>query len=204
MTKQAAFRLLAGVAVLVQVILLYRFFVMGLGWGGFWYLANLSQALAILVVAGVLLWKRPLWVVPLPVLSLLLMLAFQGVDPSLKTKKCTPAELSAAAEVAPPPGAPVPKFQSEPVNGCTARFNSTLAADQILDHYRLAAKNAGWEVEDPGEAPVEPGQEPLTPGMGSLYMNKDQMSLELLFEPAGEGPAERQTWLVLSVRERTR
>jgi hypothetical protein len=40
--------------------------------------------------------------------------------------------------------------------------------------------------------------------MGSLYLKKDQMSLELLFEPAGEGPAEQATWVVLSVRERTR
>ena len=90
--------MLAGVAIAVQVLLLYYFFVLGLGWGGFWYLANLGQAAALLVLALVLVWKRPLLVVPLPVVSLLLYLTFQAVDPSLKTTECTATELSAAAE----------------------------------------------------------------------------------------------------------
>ena len=37
-------QILAWAAITVQVLLLYRFFVMGLGWGGFWYLANMGQA----------------------------------------------------------------------------------------------------------------------------------------------------------------
>lgn len=77
--------LLAGVAIAVQVLLLYYFLVLGLGWGGFWYLANLGQAAALLVLALVLVWKRPLLVVLLPGISLLLYLTFQAVDPSLKT-----------------------------------------------------------------------------------------------------------------------
>ena len=97
---------LAGVAIAVQVLLLCYFLVLGLGWGGFWYLANLGQAAALLVLALVLVWKRPLLVVPLPVVSLLLYLTFQAVDPSLKTTECTATELSAAAEFPPPPGTP--------------------------------------------------------------------------------------------------
>lgn len=198
------YRVLAGVAIVVQAMLLFNFFVMGLGWGGFWYLANLGQALALLVVSIALFRKRPLLVLPLPVVSLLLMVAFQGVDPSLKTTECTPAELSAAAELPPPPGSPTPQFQSEPANGCIARFNSTLTGEQLLDHYRLAAKNAGWEVDEPGEVVVEPGEEPPTPGTGSLDMSNADMSLELTFEPAGEGAARKRTWVVLSVHERVR
>ena len=195
--------LLAGVAIAVQVLLLWYFLVLGLGWGGFWYLANLGQAAALLVLALVLVWKRPLLVVPLPVVSLLLYLTFQAVDPSLKTTECTAAELSAAAEFAPPPGTPPPQFQSEPINGCIARFSTTLTSDQVLNHYRLTADNAGWEVEEAGDIVVEPGQEPPTPGTGSLDMTKDQMSAAVHLEPTGEeDPAGTETWVVFEVHER--
>ena len=193
---------LAGVAIAVQVLLLCYFFVLGLGWGGFWYLANLGQAAAFLVLALALVRKRPLLVVPLPVVSLMLSLTFQAVDPSLKTTECTAAELSAVAELAPPPGTPAPQFQSEPVNGCIARFSTTLTSDQVLDHYRLTADNAGWEVEEAGEIVVEPGEEPPTPGMGSLDMTKNQISAALLLEPAGEeDPTGAETWVVIEVHE---
>jgi hypothetical protein len=194
---------LAGVAIAVQVLLLFYFFVLGLGWGGFWYLANLGQAAALLVLALALVWKRPLLVLPLPVISLLLSLTFQAVDPSLKTTECTAAELSAVAELPPPPGTPVPQFSTEPVNGCIARFNTTLTSDQVLGHYRLTARMAGWEVQEAGEIVVEPGQEPPTPGTGSLDLTKDQISVALHLEPAGEeGPADTGTWVVFEVHER--
>lgn len=109
---------LAGVAIAVQVLLLFYFFTLGLGWGGFWYVANLAQAAALLVLALALVGKRPLLVLPLPVVSLLRSLTFQAVDPSLKTTECTATELSVVAEFAPPPGTPAPQFQSEPINGC--------------------------------------------------------------------------------------
>ena len=141
--------------------------------------------------------------VPLPVVSLVLSLTFQAVDPSLKTTECTAAELSAVAEFAPPPGTPAPQFQSEPINGCIARFSTTLTSDQVLDHYRLTADNAGWEVEEAGEIVVEPGQEPPTPGTGSLDMTKNQISAALHLEPAGEeDPTGTGTWVVLEVHER--
>lgn len=194
---------LAGVAIAVQVLLLLHFFTLGLGWGGFWYLANLGQVAALLVLALALIRKRPLLVLPLPVVSLLLSLTFQALDPSLKTTECTATELSAAAEFPPPPGTPTPQFQSEPINGCIARFSTTLTSDQVFDHYRLAADTAGWEVEEPGEIVVEPGQEPPTPGTGSLDMTEKQISVVLHVEPAGEeDPTGRGTWVVFEVHER--
>ena len=195
--------MLAGVAIAVQVLRLFYFFVLGLGWGGFWYLANLGQASALLVLALVLVRKRPLLVLPLPVISLMLSLTFQAVDPSLKTTECTATELSAAAELAPPPGTPTPQFQSEPINGCIARFSTTLTSDQVLDHYRLTADKAGWEVAEAGQSVVEPGQEPPTPGTGSLDMTKNQISAALHLEPTSdEDPASTATWVVFEVHER--
>ena len=54
--KQTGYRLLAVVAILAQLVLLFYFLVMGLGWGGFWYLANLGQAVVILVVVTIYAW----------------------------------------------------------------------------------------------------------------------------------------------------
>ena len=194
--------MLAGVAIAVQVLLLWYFFVQGLGWGGFWYWANLGQAAALLVLALALVRKRPLLVIPVPVVSLVLSLTFQAVDPSLKTTECTAAELSAAAELAPPPGTPALQFQSEPVNGCLARFSTTLTSDQVLNHYRLTADNAGWEVKEPGKMVVEPGEEPPTPGMGSLDLTKNQVRAAVLLEPAGEeDPTGAKTWVVIGIHE---
>ncbi len=169
---------------------------------GFWYLANLGQALVILAVAVVLLWKRPLWVLPLPVLSLLLMLIFEAVDPSTKITECTERELSAIAELPPPPGRPPLDFQSEPSNGCIARFNSTLSAQQLIDHYRQTAKQAGWEVEEPGGVVLEPGKAaPQSPG--PLGMSNETVTAAVNHERAGdEGPARDQLWVVVEIHER--
>ena len=116
--------------------------------------------------------------------------------------------MSAAAEFPPPPGTPAPQFQSEPVNGCIARLSTRLTSDQVLDHYRLTAHRAGWEVQEAGEVVVEPGQEPPTPGTGSLDMTKDQISAAVHLEPAGENPTGEEvaagtgTWVVFEVHER--
>ena len=49
-----------------------------------------------------------------------------------------------------------PQFQSEPINGCIARFTTTLTSAQVLDHYRLTAHDAGWEVKEAGDVVAEP------------------------------------------------
>lgn len=204
MTKQRGHRLLAGVAIMVQVLLLYSFLVMGLGWGGFWYLANLVQALVILVVAAVLIFKRPLLVLPLPVLSLLLMLAFQAVDPSTKITECTEAELAAAAQLPPPPGTSAPDFQSEPHNGCIARFETDVSGEELFEHYRRAARQAGWTVEEPGPVQLDPGEEaPMSPG--PLGLSNEAITAAVYYEQAGdEGPARERLWVVVEVHERQR
>jgi hypothetical protein len=200
--KQTGYRLLAVVAILAQFVLLFYFLVMGLGWGGFWYLANLGQAVLVLVVAVALLRRRPLWVLPLPAVSLLLMLAFQGVDPSTKNTDCTDVELSAIVELPPPPGTPPLDFQSEPANGCIARFTSDLTGEQLINHYRRTAEQAGWSVREPGEVVPEPGEEAPRPP-GTLDMNTEDVTAAVHYERAGdEGPARNQLWVVVEVHER--
>jgi hypothetical protein len=200
--KQTGYRLLAVVAILAQLVLLFYFLVMGLGWGGFWYLANLGQAMVVLGIAVVLLGKRPLWVLPLPAVSLLLMLAFQTVDPSTRTTDCTDVELSAVAELPPPQGTPPLDFQSEPANGCITRFTSTLSGEQLINHYRRTAEQAGWSVGELGEVVPEPGEEaPRSPG--SLDMSNEDVTAAVHYEQAGdEGPTADQLWVVVEVHER--
>ena len=141
---------------------------------------------------------------PLPVLSLLLMLAFEAVDPSTKITDCTEAELAAVAQLPPPPGTPPLEFQSEPSNGCIARFPSDLSGAKLLDHYRQAAQKAGWEVEEPGSVLVEPGEEPPQ-SLGPLGLSHETVSASVHYEQAGdEGPARDQLWVVVEVHERQR
>lgn len=198
MNRELAYRLVAGTAVVVQVLLVCYFFVMGLGWGGFWYVANLAQGLVILVAAAVLLRRRPLWVLPLPVVSLLLMLAFHAVDPSTKTTACTEAELSALAELPPPPGTPPLQFQSEPAIGCISRFPSAMSGGQLIDHYRRTATDADWGVEPTGGGQIGTGAH----GPGALAMSKDGMRVSVSFEPLEErGSGGSQLWVVVEVSE---
>jgi len=206
MARKIGYWVFAGAAILAQVLLLFEFLVMGIGWGGFWYVANLVQAGLILVVAVVLVRKRPLLGVPLPLLSLLLMLVFQAVDPSTKTTECTDVELAAAARLPPPPGPPPLPFQSEPVNGCIARFETALSAQQLLDHYRTAAQTAGWQIEEPREVDVEPGQPtPEVAGGSLLGMSSESTAVAVSYERAGdEGPARDRLWVVVEIHERER
>jgi hypothetical protein len=152
---------LAGVAIAAQMLLLCWFVVMVL-WGGFWYLLNLGQGVALLVLAFVWVRERPLRVLPLPVVSLMLSLVVQAVDPSMVPRKCAPAELSAAAELSPPPGIPPPQLRSIDGGNCAARFTTTLTGDQLLDHYRRTATQTGWEVSAQEhwaqENELEPGE----------------------------------------------
>ena len=185
-------RVLAVAAIIIQVVLLFNFFTMGLGWGGFGYVANLAQGVILLVVAGLLIPKRPLLVLPVPLLSVLLMLALQAVDPSLKTTACTPPELAAAAEFPPPPGSPPPTFESYPSDGCAATFNSSLSGQQILDHYWQAAEKAEWQVKQPDT------------GAQTLHLSNESVTAEVTWEPVEEGPLRGQTYVVVHIYERRR
>jgi len=192
---------LAVAAIIIQLLLVSTYyFPMGLGWGGFGYLANMAQGVIILVVAVLLTPKRPLLVLPLPVLSLLLMLALQAL--TLRVTECSQEELSAVAELAPPPGSPPLSFQSYPHSGCVTEFYISLSGKRVLDHYRRAATNAGWQVE-PGDVSVEPGQGSFD--AGNLYLHNATMTVEVRYESGGEeGPLRDQTAVVVSVYERDR
>ena len=182
------YQVLAGFAIVVQMLLLCWFVVMVL-WGGFWYLLNLGQGVALLVLAFAWVRERPQWVLPLPVVSLVLSLVFQAVDPSTIPRKCTPAELSAAAELAPPPGIPSPQFKSTDHPLCTARFTTTtLSTPQLIAHYRRTATRAGWEVSGhqywDQEGELEPRRlESPPPGYGGLAMTKNELSADVSVVP---------------------
>lgn len=199
-TTRGLYHVLAGLALAVQIYLLFRSFVMGLGWGGFWYVANLGQAAAIAVLAIAWFRKHPLRVLPVVVASFLLTQVLLAVDPSLKTTQCTPAELSAAAELPPPPGSPAPDFKSEPDSGCITRFYANITGDKLLEHYQQAASTAGWKAEKQGMVELETGE--VIPG--EITMKNDTMTFEVFFEGGGqEGPRDR-LFVVLSVAERIR
>ena len=199
--RRRPYQVLAGAAIVAQMLLLCYFVVMVL-WGGFWYLLNLGQGVALLMLALAWVRKRPLRVLPLPVVSLMLSLVFQAADPSMIPKKCTPAELSAAAELPPPPGIPPPQFRSIDGGNCTARFTTTLTGDQLLDHYRRAATQAGWEVADQEYGTSEPEEEPPAPGIGGLVMTKSKTIVSLGFVPASyEQPGATGSEADLDVRQ---
>ena len=119
------------------------------------------------------------------------------------SRPCTEVELSAAAsDLSPPPGTPPLEFQDEPGNGCIDRFTSDLSGDQLFDHYRLAAKNAGYAIEEPRGGVLEPSEEaPQSPG--PLGLSKDPVTAYVSYESAGdEGPAREQLWVIIEVHER--
>ena len=211
--REPLYRALAGVAILIQAGLLAEIFFIGLGLddgestgdrSGWLYVVSVAQALVILVVAGVLMWTRPVVATALPLLSFFLAVVAE-VTYINSTRACTEVELSAAAsDLAPPPGTPPLEFQDEPGNGCIARFTSDLSGEQLFDHYRLAAKNAGYDIDEPGEVVLEPGEEaPDSPG--PLGLSNESVVAAVHYERAGdEGPARNQLWVVVEVHERNR
>ena len=139
----------------------------------------------------------------LPVLSSFLMMGAEMVH-AYRTTECTDAELSAVADLPPPPNTPPLEFQDEPGNGCIARFETSLSGEQLFDHYRLSARAAGYAIEEPGEGVLEPGEEaPQSPG--PLGLSNETVTALVQYEAAGdEGPASDQLWVVVEVHERIR
>jgi hypothetical protein len=199
------------VAILIQAGLLSWVFLIGLGLddgestgdrSGWLYVVSVVQALVILVVAGVLMWTRPVVAAALPLLSFFLAVVAE-VTYIYSTRACTEVELSAAAsDLRPPPGTPPLEFRDEPGNGCIARFTSDLSGAQLFDHYRRAATNAGYEIEEPGEVVLEPGEEaPQFPG--PLGMSSKTIVASVSYEQAGDdGPARNQLWVIVEIHER--
>ncbi len=144
-----AFRVLAGVAIVVQSVLVLIYFGMGLGWFGLLYLVNLVQGVVFLALAVLTAVKRPALALAMPVISFGLMLACYNGDQLLTGVICSPARLSAATELGPIPGhSESPEFEHE-WGRCVARFNSGLSEAKVMEQYRFRAQQAGWEVQTP-------------------------------------------------------
>ena len=142
-------RILAFVAVVVQSALLLGFFAMGLGWAGVFYLANLLQGLTLLILTIIAAINRRRLALLLPLISLLLMVALFNLDRVATAQVCSPARLSAAAQLGPIPGhTESPEFAFE-WGRCVARFNSGLPQATVMERYRTAAARAGWAVQQP-------------------------------------------------------
>ena len=78
-----AFRVLAGVAIVVQSVLVLIYFGMGLGWFGLLYLVNLVQGVVLLALAVLTAVKRPALALAMPVIS-------YGFDVGLLQRRPTP------------------------------------------------------------------------------------------------------------------
>lgn len=143
------FRVLAGVAIVVQSVLVLIYFGMGLGWFGLLYLVNLVQGVVFLALAVFAAVKRPALALVMPVISFAFMLACYNGDQLLTGAICSPGRLSAAAELGSIPGhTESPEFEHE-WGRCVARFNSGLPEAKVMEQYRVRAQQAGWEVQAP-------------------------------------------------------
>ena len=139
-------RLLAWVAVVVQLLLSLYYFVMGLGWGGVWYVANVVQGVLLLFAAVVAAWFRPALAVVVPAVSFALMLCLQAADRVVHAQVCSTAAQDAVQQLGPLPDQDEPPdFTVELRQGCVARFNSSLPEEQVIEHYRTGARKAGWQ-----------------------------------------------------------
>ncbi len=138
-------RVLAWLAVVVQALLAFFYFVMGMGWAGLWWIANLVQGWGLLAVAVWAAIRRPLLALAVPVVSLVLMVVMLGADKVVSQHVCSPEAKAAVAELG-----WLPKqdeefyFMPELGEGCVARFNSGLPSTQVVDHYRAGGRAAGW------------------------------------------------------------
>jgi len=148
--RQPIWRVLAGVAVTIQVLLLMGFFFMGLGWSGLWWYLTLIQGAVGVVLASVSLVKKPVAAFLVPPISLCLMLLFVRLDGLVATRVCSTEVLSAANELGAIPGfTERPEFQPELGKGCAARFNSPRPRGEVIEWYRSAGIRNGWILATP-------------------------------------------------------
>jgi hypothetical protein len=133
-------------AVAVQALLALHYFAMGLGWAGFWWIANLVQGLGLLAVAVWAAIRKPFWALAAPVVSLGLLMVMLGGDKLVSRHVCSPEAKAAVAELGWLPNQDEDYyFVPEWGKGCVARFNSGLPSVRVIHHYRTSAAAAGWE-----------------------------------------------------------
>ena len=139
-------RLLAWLAVVVQLLLSLYYFVMGLGWGGVWYVANVVQGVLLLFAAVLAACFRPALAVAVPAVSFALMFCLQAADRVVHVRVCSPEAQDAVTQLGPlPDQEEPPDYVVELRQGCVSRFNSSLPEDQVIEHFRTGAHKAGWQ-----------------------------------------------------------
>lgn len=148
--RRAVRTALTVLAFAAQAFVLLVTFLMGLGWGGFTYLAALMQAGAAFVPLTRLATRRRKAVLLVPVLSAALtgglLIGGQAYD---RATACSEQELAAAQQLAPPPGTTV-ELEGEYPEGCVARTRTRLTNQDIVQHYRAEFARRGWQ-ETPGQ-----------------------------------------------------
>ena len=147
-SRVVAARIVAAAAAIVQAVAALYYFVMGLGWGGLWWVLAVGQGVVIFIAMCLMLaWKRPLLVLPLPVLSALLASAFWTIDERLDDWACSPEALTAVNSLRRPSDLIGRlEFEHESGKGCALFFNSRLSEPEYVQHYVDAGRQAGWEV----------------------------------------------------------
>lgn len=142
------------IALLVQLVVIWFTVTMGLGWGGWTYIAAVLQSLAGITIILWLMRQRPVLSLAVPGVSALLTAGLLLLGTTLaKVTECSPAERAAVAELAAPPGASI-VLQGELSNGCIARFNTSLSASELTAHYEREFAAHGWQLR-PGEISEE-------------------------------------------------
>jgi hypothetical protein len=148
--RQVMWRVLAGVAIAVQVMLLMGFSALGLGWTGLWWYLTLVQGAVGVLLAIVALVKKPAAALLVPLISLALMLLFVGLDRLVAARVCSPNVIRAANELGSIPGfTERPEFRPELGKGCAARFNSPRPRAEVIERYRSAGVRNGWTLATP-------------------------------------------------------
>ena len=172
-------RILAWLAVVVQLLLSLYYFVMGLGWGGLWYVANVVQGVLLLFAAVVAAWLRPALALAVPVVSFALMLCLQAADRVVDAQVCSPGAKDAVRQLGPlPDQGESLDYTVELRQGCVARFNSSLSRQKVIEHYRVGARRAGWqETGDQSPQRVQVSNERWTV---EVRVNDDEFGMYVL------------------------
>ena len=176
-------------ALAAQAIVLFFTFVMGLGWGGFTYVAALLQASLAFGLIGRLAARKRGAVLLVPVLSAALTGALSSVGQAHgRATACSDQVRAAAQQLAPPPGATV-VFEGEYTEGCVARTRMSLTNKEIVQHYQAEFARLGWQ-DTPGRHDSTIGVAAVKNGIHMLVeVNSGQEGGSQMFEVVAADPA---------------
>jgi hypothetical protein len=94
--------------------------------------------------------KKPVAALPVPLISLCLLLLFVKLDGLIADQVCSPDVIRAANDLGSIPGfTQRPEFRPELGKGCAARFNSPRPRAEVIERYRSAGARNGWTLAAP-------------------------------------------------------